>query len=60
MGAISIESLAAKEPYVTELEATVRAADGREVRLDLTYFYAQDGGIDADPESVVEYLRDSS
>jgi alanyl-tRNA synthetase len=48
MGATPIESLAAKEPYVTEFEATVRAVDGCEVRLDQTYFYPESGGQPAD------------
>lgn len=42
------ENLASAEPSVTEFEATVEAVDGREVRLDRTYFYAEGGGQPAD------------
>lgn len=41
-------NLSAREPYVTEFEATVQSVDGRAVRLDQTYFYPEGGGQPAD------------
>ncbi len=39
---------AAAEPYTTRFETEVSAVDGREVRLETTYFYAESGGQPAD------------
>jgi alanyl-tRNA synthetase len=39
---------APEEPTVREFEARVTAVDGRDVRLDRTYFYAESGGQPAD------------
>lgn len=41
-------SPAAKEPYVTEFEATVDRVDGDDVVLSETYFYPESGGQPAD------------
>ncbi|MDJ1433764.1 alanine--tRNA ligase-related protein [Halostagnicola sp. A-GB9-2] len=48
MATDSTNKLAAKEPYVTEFEASVRSVNGRGVRLDQTYFYPEGGGQPAD------------
>ncbi|ESP89077.1 serine-tRNA(Ala) deacylase AlaX [Candidatus Halobonum tyrrellensis] len=42
------ETLAPAAPEVREFETTVRAADGRTVELEETYFYAEAGGQPAD------------
>ncbi len=39
---------AAAEPYTTSWETTVERVDGREVVLDVTYFYAESGGQPSD------------
>lgn len=39
---------AAAEPYTTQFSTTVRSVDGRDVRLETTYFYAESGGQPAD------------
>jgi alanyl-tRNA synthetase len=39
---------AAAEPYTTRWETTVEWVDGRDVGLDVTYFYAESGGQPAD------------
>lgn len=43
---------AAAEPYTTRFETTVRSVDGREVRLERSYFYAESGGQPADRGTV--------
>jgi alanyl-tRNA synthetase len=43
---------AAAEPYTTRWETTVEWVDGREVGLDVTYFYAESGGQPADRGSI--------
>jgi alanyl-tRNA synthetase len=43
-----MSSLASKEPYVTEFEATVDRVDGDDVVLSETYFYPESGGQPAD------------
>ena len=43
---------AAAEPYTTRFETTVRSVDGREVRLERSYFYAESGGQPADRGAV--------
>lgn len=48
MASETTDNRATAEPYVTEFEATVRAIDGTEVRLEETYFYAEGGGQPAD------------
>lgn len=52
MAADTISNLSAQDPYVTKFEATVRSGDGREVRLDRTYFYPEGGGQPADSGTV--------
>jgi len=45
-------SRAPADPEVREFEATVEAADGREIVLDETYFYPESGGQPADRGTV--------
>ncbi|WP_435333185.1 hypothetical protein [Haloarchaeobius sp. TZWWS8] len=40
--------LAAREPYTTRFSTTVTDVDGRDVRLQTSYFYAESGGQPAD------------
>ncbi|SIS13311.1 alanyl-tRNA editing protein [Natronorubrum thiooxidans] len=42
------DNRATVEPYVTDFETAVRSIDGRDVRLEETYFYAEGGGQPAD------------
>ncbi len=39
---------AAAEPYTTRFESEVQSVDGRQVRLEESYFYAESGGQPAD------------
>ncbi|WP_257297893.1 DHHA1 domain-containing protein [Haloarchaeobius sp. FL176] len=44
--------LAASQPYTTRFETTVAGVDGRAVRLDTSYFYAESGGQPSDRGTV--------
>jgi alanyl-tRNA synthetase len=44
--------LAARQPYTTRFETTVAGVDGREVRLETSYFYAESGGQPSDRGTV--------
>ncbi|WP_256297457.1 alanyl-tRNA editing protein [Haloarchaeobius salinus] len=44
--------LAASQPYTTRFETTVTGVDGREVRLETSYFYAESGGQPSDRGTV--------
>ncbi|THE63533.1 hypothetical protein D8Y22_17045 [Salinadaptatus halalkaliphilus] len=46
---------AAAEPYTTRFETEVTAVDGRQVRLERSYFYGESGGQPADRGSIGEY-----
>jgi len=52
---------AAAEPYTTQFSTSVRSVDGRDVRLETTYFFAESGGQPADTGSIgtnsVENIR---
>lgn len=44
--------LAASQPYTTRFETTVTGVDGRAVRLETSYFYAESGGQPSDRGTV--------
>ncbi|WP_121821346.1 alanyl-tRNA editing protein [Halostella salina] len=43
-----MSKLAAAEPYTTRFETAIAEVDGRDVRLETTYFYPESGGQPAD------------